>query len=379
MIHPPLDSSGDAERDRAANARAHPVPAEARALGVIAGLAALTLLWILLPVGVGVLLGTLLAFTAYRPYRWLVRKTARPALSSLAVTGIATAVVAGTLATLGYLTVLQGVSFFGALPGSFAPGGTAARLVEELAKPLALVKIQPSDIVDKLRSAVGGIASSLARWTASLVGVVFDGILALFFLAITMFFVLVHWSEIALRAERLMPINPRHTRRLMRSLHRLGRQTIVGNFGTAILQGVIAGVGFAIVRLPGAAFFGAMTAVASLIPLFGTPLIWAPATLILFAQGRAGAGFFELAWSVLLVVGFCDYVVRPRVVGGGASTSTWMTFVALFGGVKIFGFIGFLLGPLLVGVASDALRLYERTRRFRLGSTGDGPRRGPGA
>ena len=358
---------GGGEHERATRARVHYAPAEARALGVIAGLAALTLLWLVLPVGVGVLLGTLLAFTAYRPYRWLARKTGRPGLSSLVLTAIATLAVAGTLGTLAYLTVLQGVSLVGALPESFARGGSGARLVDQLAKPLAVLKIQPDEIADKLRSAVGEIAGSLARWTASIVAVVADGMLSLFFLAITMFVALVHWSEIARRAEHLMPINPHHTRRLMRSLIRLGRQTIVGNFGTAILQGVIAGAGYAIVRLPGAAFFGAITAVASLIPLFGTPLVWGPIALLMFAQGRAGAGIFELAWGVIGIVGFCDYVVRPRLIGRGPDASAWMTFVALFGGVKIFGFVGFLLGPLLVGMASDALRLYERARRFRLG------------
>jgi predicted PurR-regulated permease PerM len=63
----------------------------------------------------------------------------------------------------------------------------------------------------------------------------------------------------------------------------------------------------------------------------------------------------------------CDYGVRPRLVGRGESMSMWLMFVALFGGIKLFGVIGLLLGPLFVGVAVSALRVYERTRRFRLG------------
>jgi predicted PurR-regulated permease PerM len=54
-------------------------------------------------------------------------------------------------------------------------------------------------------------------------------------------------------------------------------------------------------------------------------------------------------------------------VGGGATMSSWITFVALFGGLKLFGFVGLLLGPMIVGIALAALRLYERTRCFRLG------------
>jgi predicted PurR-regulated permease PerM len=103
------------------------------------------------------------------------------------------------------------------------------------------------------------------------------------------------------------------------------------------------------------------------VPVVGTLLVWIPAGLALLLGGRTAAGIFELFWGSLAVVGFCDYVVRPRLVGRGETMSTWMTFVALFGGIKLFGFVGFLLGPLLVGVAMAVLRMYERTRRFRLG------------
>ena len=95
--------------------------------------------------------------------------------------------------------------------------------------------------------------------------------------------------------------------------------------------------------------------------------MWVPAGLVLLSTGHVGRGIFELVWGALVVMAFCDYVVRPKLVGGGETMSTWLMFVSLFGGIELFGFIGFLLGPLLVGVATVILRLYERTRRFRLG------------
>jgi predicted PurR-regulated permease PerM len=363
----PSESPNDRAQWRSGAARARYAPVEARALGTMAILAALAILCILVPVGIGVLLGTLLAFTLYHPYRSLLRRTLRPTLSAAAMTTIATLAVAGTLGALLYLLVLQGVSVLGALPQSLAPGGDPARLVRRLAAPLSVVGLSPAAIEARLRDALGGIATSLAGWAAQVAGFVFDGALALFFTAITMFFVLRHWPELARRAEYLMPINPHHTRRLMRELHRLGRQTVIGNFGTGIIQGAIAGVGYAIAHIPNPGFLGAITAIASLLPAFGTLLVWVPAALVLLVEGRVGAGGFELVWGALLVVGFCDYVVRPRLLGRGETMSMWVTFVALFGGIKLFGFVGFLLGPLIVGISLATLRLYERTRKFRLG------------
>jgi predicted PurR-regulated permease PerM len=141
---------------------------------------------------------------------------------------------------------------------------------------------------------------------------------------------------------------------------------VVGNIGTGIVQGAIAGVGYGIARVPAPAFLGAITAVAALVPAFGTLLVWVPAGLVLVWSGRFAAGVFVFFWGAFAVVGFCDSVLRPKLVGRGERTSMWLTFVALFGGIKLFGFVGFLLGPLIMGMAMAALRLYERTRKVRL-------------
>jgi predicted PurR-regulated permease PerM len=357
----------DAAHARARQATAHYAPAEPRALGVIAALAVAAILWVLVPVGVGVLLGALLAFTLNRTYRMLARRTRRPALVALGLTLATSAVVAGAIGALVYLLVLQGVAVLSDAPASLAPGGPVYLFLRGLVRPLAAFDVQPETAVTALRNALGDVATSLAGFAAQMVRFVVDSLLALFFMATTMYFVLLRWRSLAKRAEHLMPLNPHHTRRLMREVQRLGRTVVVGNFGTALVQGAVAGVGYWIANVPSPAFFGAITAVASLLPAFGTMLVWVPTGALLLVTHHSGAGVFELSWGLMVVAVFCDYVVRPKLVGAGESMSTWLTFVALFGGLKTFGFLGLLLGPLLVGVATSALRLYERTRRFRLG------------
>ncbi len=365
-----------------AHARARKVsavyaPAESRALGAIAILATAAILWVLLPVGIGVIVGTLLAFTLHHTHKVLVRKTHRPVLVALGLTIAASTVVAGAVGVLAYLLVLQGVSVFAGLPDDLAAGGRADVFVHRLVLPLAPLHVNAESVVAHLREGLGNIASYVARGAAQVVMIITDGLLAVFFTAITMYFVLRNWPSLARRAEHLMPINPHHTRRLMREIQRLGRSVVLGNFGTALVQGVLAGVGFYIAHVPEPAFFGAITGVVSLVPAFGTMLVWVPAGVVLLASGHSGSGVFELAWGSLVVVGFCDYVVRPRLVGGSRTMSTWLMFVALFGGIKLFGIVGLLLGPLLVGVAVAALRVYERTRRFNLGLSGSTPSRVP--
>jgi predicted PurR-regulated permease PerM len=329
--------------------------------------AALVILWVLLPVGLGILLGALLAFTVYHPYRSLVRRTGRPGLVAAGITLAATLAAAGTLAALSYALVRQGIEVAQKMPGSFAPGGRATAFFDRLAAPLVVFHVSPTDVVPRLREAVGGVATGVAGIAARAIGTALDGLLALVFTALTTYFVLTRWTVIERHAEYLLPINPRHTRRLLKELRRIGRTAVVGNLGTALVQGAIAGVGYALARLPGAWFFGALTAIASLVPLVGTTLLWVPAGVLLLVEGHLYAGTFVLVWGALMVVGLCDYFVRPRLIAGGETMPTWLSFVALFGGIKLFGFVGVLLGPLLVGIAMAILRLYERTRRFRLG------------
>ena len=102
---------------------------------------------------------------------------------------------------------------------------------------------------------------------------------------------------------------------------------------TGLAQGLFAAVGYRIAGVPEPAFFGAATAVASLLPGVGTMLVWVPAGIFLLATGHPGGGVLELIWERLVVVGVSDYVIRPRLVGRGGTMPAMLTFAALFGGV----------------------------------------------
>lgn len=361
-----LDPHGDAAHRRAQEAQSLYAPAEARALGTIALLSVAAILWVAAPVGTGVMLGTVFAFALYPICGSLARRTQKPRLVAATITALTTLALAGTLGMLLFLLVQQGVAVFARLPHSLAPGGSAEGLMARLAAPLRALHIEPATAADRLSGALGQVATYAAGWATQMANTFFDAAIALVFMATTMYFVLRRWSVLGRLAERMMPINPRHTRRLMRQLRRLGHAVILGNFGTALVQGLIGWAGYAIVHLPQAALLGALTAAASLVPVVGTFLVWIPAGLILVATGHPAAGILLFVWGILAVACFCDYVVRPKLVGGNEAMSSWMTLVAIFGGIKLFGFVGVLIGPMLVGLALEALRIYERTRRFRL-------------
>ncbi len=191
------EPSYNEEHARAHAAQQHYAPAESRALGTIAILATLAILWVMLPVGIGVLLGTLLAFTIYPRYQATARRTRKPVLVASLVTGrYVTLIVAGAVGVIAYLLIQKGMAVFAAVPASLAPGGAGDKLVQRFEPALHVVGLEPAALADRLRGAIGGIAASLAGWVTQIAGAVFDGLLALFFMATTMFFVLRHWGEL---------------------------------------------------------------------------------------------------------------------------------------------------------------------------------------
>jgi predicted PurR-regulated permease PerM len=350
---------------RAEQARRRVAPFEQRALGVLAVGAVVAIGCFVLPLGVGVLLGWLFACGLHHVYREASKKTGHETLYAFGFTAGATLVVGATLTVLGYLLVVRGALLFEMLPDVLSPTGGVSRSLNLLTKPLAPVGVDGNELLAQLRHAAGGMAQGFASFAAEVVEMVFDAFLALFFMSITTFFLLRNWNAFTHRAERLLPLNPHHTRALLRELKRLGRQTIFGTVTTGIVQGVLAGLGYFFCGVPDAGFFGAMTAVASLLPGFGTMLVWVPAASWLVVTGHPTAGACLFAWGAIGVVAFPDYVLRPRLVGKDRM-SLWMTFIALFGGIKLFGVVGLLLGPVIVGIALAALRIYERERQFRL-------------
>ncbi|MEO6434669.1 MAG: AI-2E family transporter [Tepidisphaeraceae bacterium] len=125
------------------------------------------------------------------------------------------------------------------------------------------------------------------------------------------------------------------------------RGVVYGILGTAIVQGMMAGVGFLIAGVPGAMVLALLTFLLSIVPM-GPPLIWIPVTLWLFSKGAIGWGVFMLIWGLL--VSSVDNVVKPWLISKGSAMPFILIFFGVIGGALAFGFIGVFLGPTLLAV-----------------------------
>ncbi len=163
---------------------------------------------------------------------------------------------------------------------------------------------------------------------------------------------------------RVSPLQARQTEELIAEFHRVSTGSIVGNVATALLQGVAAGIGFAIFRIPHAIFFGMLTAVASFIPVVGTAIVAVPAIVMLAVSGHSGAAIGLAVWYVVFVVGL-EHLAKPFILRAtsGGEMHTGLMFLALLGGLEVFGLLGVILGPLIVSFFLSLMRMIERDER----------------
>jgi predicted PurR-regulated permease PerM len=126
------------------------------------------------------------------------------------------------------------------------------------------------------------------------------------------------------------------------------RGVVYGILGTALVQAVLAGIGFLIAGVPGPAFLALLTFFFSVVPVVGTGLVWIPAALWLLHQGSTGWCVFMVVWG--LGVANVDNVLKPLLISQGSDMPFILIFFGVLGGALTFGFIGLFLGPTLLAV-----------------------------
>jgi len=137
------------------------------------------------------------------------------------------------------------------------------------------------------------------------------------------------------------------------------RGVVLGILGTAIVQGVLAAIGFWIAGIKAAPLLGLLTFLVSPVPI-GPPLVWVPAGLWLINTGETGWGLFVLAWGAL-VVSTIDNVIKPLIISRGSDLPFVLVLLGVLGGAVAFGFIGVFLGPVLLAVGYALLQAWVKT------------------
>ncbi len=222
-----------------------------------------------------------------------------------------------------------------------------------LARPLEWLEATAGISLAQIETYIVSSAKRLLEVVAGSGGTVFLGaigtVVSFILTLFVLFFVLRDGPRFASVAVQMLPIEPALRGKLWRHLIDVTRAVFMGIGLTALVQGTLLGIGFAIAGLPSPLVFGVLGVLLALVPVVGTAIMWIPATIWLLIQGEPGYALFMAAWGVI-VVGGVDNILRPMLISGRAEVPTLAVFIGVMGGLSAFGFIGLFLGPIVLGL-----------------------------
>jgi predicted PurR-regulated permease PerM len=175
-----------------------------------------------------------------------------------------------------------------------------------------------------------------------------------------LFFLLRDAPEMSHGLTRLLPFGREQNERMLTLVRDIVSTSVTSTFMIAAIQGILGGLAFLLLGIPGAPLWGLLMAALALLPAVGAALVWVPAAVWLALSGSIVKGVV-LALLGVLVLGNVDNVVRPLMLSGQARMSTLVLILSLLGGVSAFGFIGIVLGPVVAAVLTAFVQSYLLT------------------
>lgn len=224
---------------------------------------------------------------------------------------------------------------------------------------ISQLSIAGVDVGEELAKATGTIASWLSTKLFSFLGSATSAILNLVIAFFGLYYLLRSEGHSWTTIRSYIPFSEKTADALRDRFFNVTEATLLGTVLIATIQGTLVGSGFWLVGLPNPFFWGTATAFASILPVLGTSLVWGPAVLVLLVQNRYGAAI------TMLVIGAgiasnVDNVIRPLVYRRVSNIHPMVTLVGAFAGVKYFGLLGVLLGPLAIAYLFELLRFYRQ-------------------
>jgi len=294
-------------------------------------------------------------------YRWVLAHTGnRPALAATL-----------TLFTVLVFVFVPLLLVFGAVLSQALDVAQSARpwVQQQLAQPgLITTRLEALPFYDHilpyreqalewLANLTGSISkTAIDMAQAATVGTV-SALLSLVIILYTMFFFLMDGDRLLYYLLYYLPLNDEDEKKLLKRFTSVTRATLKGTAVIGILQGILAGLALHFAGIPSALFWAVVMMFLSVVPGIGTALVWGPAVIYLIVSGEYLVATL-LAVYCIVVVGSIDNVLRPKLVGNDTQLHELMIFFSTLGGIMSFGFMGFVIGPIIAALFVTIWELY---------------------
>jgi len=234
-------------------------------------------------------------------------------------------------------------------------GPGAERLLSWLSSQFHLSPEQMERLLIENLSKLG--TQLIGKVTAGVSNIV-SALLDFIFMLLSVFFFLRDGPGFLKKLRDYMPFSEQSKDHLEKQVKDMVISTIYGGVVVALIQGLLGGVAFYFLGIPSPVIWGMAISVMSFVPVMGAFSIWGPATAYLFIEGEVLKGL------ILLVIGtfgisLVDNILKPIIIGSRTKMPTLVIFFSVLGGIKLFGLIGLIMGPLVVALFISCLEIFR--------------------
>ncbi|MEQ1855709.1 MAG: AI-2E family transporter [Longimicrobiales bacterium] len=294
------------------------------------------------------LIGTLILYVTFRPLNEWFGARVRPTVSA----GITTALAV-------FIVLIPGLSLAGMIVSQAQ--GIASGIVESpLVARLSDRRVWGFDVGPQLAQLGEALVGWIGTSAFSLIGTATLLALNLTIAFFGLYYLLLKPQEAWDLTRPYLPFTRKNTAKLRKRFRDVTNSTLIGTLLISLVQGLLTAVAFGVVGLPNAMFWGFVTAIFAILPVVGSGLVWGPGAGALLLEGRTGAAIGLVFWGIG-VVGMVDNLIRPLVYRRWAHVHPMLTLVGAIAGVRYFGILGILIGPLALSYFFELIRMYRES------------------
>jgi predicted PurR-regulated permease PerM len=293
-------------------------------------------------------LAGILTYTLFPVYHFILQKTKRPQLS--AGLGVVLALL---------LMILPTVYFVYALEEQVRTGYSSIQASTLTQVDDWLSRVTNGRITIQANETLAQIQRSIAGLRPNILGSISEFVLGLFIMFFVMFYGFREGQGFILYLKELLPLDGELKDSLFYELRTITQAVLYGQVLAAIIQGALGTLGLLIFGVPNWLFWGAIMIITALLPVLGTGLIWAPAAVGLILNDEITNGVLLLVYGATIVMNI-DNFIRPKLVSTRTKVHPVLILIGVLGGLSVFGFIGMLVGPLILAMLVALIKFYEQ-------------------
>jgi predicted PurR-regulated permease PerM len=315
---------------------------------------ALLLLFMLVRPVITILLGSIiLTYISFPVYKRITKKIPNKSVSAILSLLIVVMIILFPFSFLAYGVTKEGYNFYNSLSSNMAKGALFGFGCTSADSRLCLL-LNQAEKFSKERLSKFGFDKQLQKLLPVLEEKITQFILSIpimiakiFITLVITFYILKDWENILKEIIGIIPMRTKTKNRLIEEFGNITHTVIYAQLFVALVQGIVATVGFYIFGVPFPLLLGLVTAFCALIPAIGTAIIWAPASIFLILSGHLGRGIGLLLYSVL-IISTIDNILLAKIVHEKAKVNQILVIIGVIGGAGLFGVAGIFIGPILL-------------------------------